>query len=204
MRARMSAVLALVGALLAPCGAWGDAFDDAVSAYNRGDYASALPVFRVYADAGYSAAQFNLGLMYDEGLGVLQDDREAVRWYRLAAEQGDADAQSNLGLMYDEGTGVLQDYREAVRWYRKAAAQGDAEGMANLGAMYANGTGVPQNFVRAHMWANLAAAAGAGNAAVRNRDRAARQMPPAQIAEAQRLARECLASNYQRCGEPSH
>ena len=55
------------------------------------------------------SAQFNLGLMYDKGEGVPQDDAEAVRWYRLAAEQGHAEAQANLGWMYDAGRGVPQD-----------------------------------------------------------------------------------------------
>ena len=51
--------------------------------------------------------------MYDNGRGVLQDYKEAVKWYRLAAEQGNANAQYNLGVMYDNGEGVPQDYKEA-------------------------------------------------------------------------------------------
>ena len=46
-------------------------------------------------------AQYNLGSMYYNGRGVLQDYEEAVFWYRLSAEQGDAYAQRNLGLMYE-------------------------------------------------------------------------------------------------------
>ena len=48
--------------------------------------------------------------MYDNGLGVPQDYKEAVKWYRLSAEQGHASAQINLGNMYAEGQGVLQNY----------------------------------------------------------------------------------------------
>ena len=81
-------------------------------------------------------AQYNLGLMYDNGEGVPQDYAEAVKWYRLAAEQGHAKAQYNLGLMYDNGEGVPQDYAEAVKWYRLAAEQGDAAAQTNLGCMY--------------------------------------------------------------------
>jgi TPR repeat protein len=55
--------------------------------------------------------------------------------------------------------------------------------------MYANGQGVPQDFVVAHMWFNLAAARGNSDAQD-NRDRIAREMTPAQIVEAQRLASE--------------
>ena len=75
------------------------------------------------AEQGDAEAQFNLGVIYDEGQGVPQDYAEAAKWYRMAAEQGDADAQFILGVMYDEGQGVPKDDTEAVKWYRLAAEQ---------------------------------------------------------------------------------
>ena len=66
------------------------------------------------ADQGDADAQYNLGLMYDYGYGVAEDDAEAARWYRLAADQGHAIAQYNLGLMYASGRGVVEDDAEAV------------------------------------------------------------------------------------------
>ena len=81
---------------------------------------------RALAEQGDATAQFDLGFMYSNGLGVPEDDTEAVRWFRLAADQGDADAQSSLGFMYSNGEGVPQDDTEAVRWYRLAADQGNA------------------------------------------------------------------------------
>ena len=57
----------------------------------------------VGADQGDMDAQFSLGVMYDNGQGVIQDYKEAVKWYRLAADQGDAAAQFNLGYMFYEG-----------------------------------------------------------------------------------------------------
>ena len=54
---------------------------------------------RALAEAGDAESQVNLGVMYDTGRGVPQDDAEAVRWYRLAADQGDADAQFNFGFL---------------------------------------------------------------------------------------------------------
>ena len=66
------------------------------------------------------------------------------------------------------------------------------------GTMYAKGQGVPMDDVRAHMWFNLAAAKGDANA-VKNRDIAASKMTPQQMAEAQKLARECQARNYKGC-----
>ncbi len=65
-----------------------------------------------------------MGLYYDVGKGVAQDDAEAVRWYKLAAAQGYSSAQYNLGAIYANRKGVLQDDAEAVRWYKLAAAQG--------------------------------------------------------------------------------
>jgi len=112
-----------------------------------------------------------------------------VRWYRLAADQGNALAQFSLGVTYGAGRGVPQDHAEAVRWYRRAAEQGDANAQSNLGAMYGNGRGVPQDYVAAHMWFNLSAAQGNVDAA-ENRGSVAARMTPAQIAEAQRLARD--------------
>jgi TPR repeat protein len=85
------------------------------------------------AEQGHATAQFNLGAMYADGLGVPENDAEAVGWYRLAAEQGLAEAQSNLGTIYDTGDGVPENKAEAVRWYRLAVEQGNAAAQFNLG-----------------------------------------------------------------------
>ena len=97
--------------------------------------------------------------------------------------------------MYDEGRGVPQDDMEAVRWYRRAAEQGDADAQVNLGFMYDEGRGVPQDDVQAHKWYNLAASRISSSdqrrdEVVKARNRVGLKMTPAQLAEAQRLARE--------------
>jgi len=133
----------------------------------------AADALRVLAEAGDAVAQFNLGVSYDFGQDVPQDDAEAVRWYRLAADQGHAGAQNSLGFMYATGEGVPQDYVEAVRLYRLAADQGLAEALSNLGLLYENGEGVPQDYVQAHIWTNLAVAQSSGedrDRRERNRD----------------------------------
>ena len=102
--------LALLATLPGIPVAAGQTFDEAVAAYGRGDYATAVRGFLVHAEQGDADAQFNLGVMYANGRGVLKDEAEAVRWSRLAAEQGDADAQFSLGVMYANGLlGVLKD-----------------------------------------------------------------------------------------------
>jgi len=67
-------------------------FESGFDAYHRGDYATALNTFRPLAEQGEAQAQFKLGVMYHQGLGVTQDNEEAVRWYRQAANQGLASA----------------------------------------------------------------------------------------------------------------
>ena len=173
-------------------------FDEAVAAYERGDYDTAMQGFRVHAEQGNAEAQLNLGVMYANSLGVPEDDAEAVRWYRLAADQGLAGAQLNLGLMYAKGEGVLKDEAEAVRWYRLAADQGDAGAQFILGVKYASGEGVLKDSVLAHMWLNIAGAN--GNEVAREwRDNFERDMTRVEISRATELARECMASDYQDC-----
>jgi len=83
---------------------------------------------RRFAAKGYALAQFNLGWMYYNGNGVIQDYTEAMKWYKLAAAQGDADAQYNLGVGYDNGEGVRQDKRQAKEWFGKACDNGHQAG----------------------------------------------------------------------------
>ena len=117
------------------------------------------------------------------------DYHTAIKEFQLSAERGDVKAQYNLGVMYQLGLGVPQDDQEAVRWYRLAAEQGDASAQFKLGVMYDKGKGVLKDYVLAHMWMNLAAAKGMKEA-VKGRDFLEKNMTTAQLAAAQRLARE--------------
>jgi len=120
---------------------------------------------------------------------VNHDYATALTLFHRAADQGDANGFFMLGVMYATGQGVPQNYTEAVRWYQLATDQGSTEAQYNLGDMYATGQGVPRDYVSAYMWLSLAAAQGE-QIATKSRDLIARRMTPAQIAKAQRLARE--------------
>ena len=74
---------------------------------------------RAMAKKGDATAQFNLGVRYAKGVGVLEDQTEAVKWYRKAAEQNYAEAQHKLGVRYATGMGVAKDEVEAVRCIAK-------------------------------------------------------------------------------------
>ena len=168
--------------------AWAD-YKAGEDAYNRGDFTTALREWRPLAERGEALAQYNLGLLYRKGRGVPQDDVQARQWYEKAAAQGQAKAQYNLGTLYLNGSGVPKDYQQALRWFRMAADQGEALAQTKIGIMYDDGQGVPHDLVQAHKWYNLAATNG-DKPAAELRDALAKQMTPAQIAEAQQLARE--------------
>lgn len=111
-----------------------------------------------------------------------------MKWYRDAADQGHAGAQNNLGTMYAHGLGVPQDYTEVPKWCRIAADQGNASAQYNLGVMYPQGQVVPRDYLQAHLWTKRAAEQGYEEAA-KIRDMVAQKMTSAQIATAQKLAR---------------
>ena len=135
-------------------------FDKGLKAAQSGDFKTALAEWMPLAEQGNANAQRNLGLMYDNGDGVQENDKTAVKWYTLAAEQGLDQAQSNLGLMYENGIGVQENHETAVKWYTLAAEQGLDQAQSNLGFMYYNGKGVTQDYETSAKWYALAAEQG--------------------------------------------
>ena len=91
------------------------------SAYASG---SDIANINTKAERGDAKAQFNLAMIYDEGLGVKENDAKAAHWYRKAAAQGNSYAQAFLGTMYARGEGVPMNHTEAYAWLILASAQG--------------------------------------------------------------------------------
>lgn len=113
-----------------------------LAAFSAARYADALQRWQEAAQAGDGEAALYIGLMNDLGRGVVQDAREARRWYERAAERGNAVAMFNVGVLYDAGTGVARDRLRAAAWYRQAADLGMPRAAYALGLMYAGGEGV--------------------------------------------------------------
>jgi TPR repeat protein len=184
--------------LIVSCSVHANDWEDARAAFEKKDYKTALAKFKSAAEGGNVDALFMVGALYQEGKGTTQNYKEAARWYGLGAAQGDADSMVNLGRLYSLGLGVTQNYKIANKWWKTAAEQGSAEGQAKIGWSYMLGKGNLENFVLAHMWLNLASA-GDQKDAEKGRDMLSKQMTPQQIAEAQKLAKECLARNFKNC-----
>lgn len=76
---------------------------------------------------GDAEAQFLVGVLYENGSGVEQNDTKAAEWFEKSAKQGHMDAQYNIGLMYASGRGVKEDMSVAAQWLQLASDQGDQE-----------------------------------------------------------------------------
>jgi len=168
--------------------AWAD-FQAGMTAHDREDYATALREWQPLAEQGDALAQYQVGMLYHKGRGVPQDDRQARKWYAKAATQGQPKAQFSLGTLYFNGEGGSKDYQQALRWFRLAAHQGEALAQTKLAIMYDDGNGMPKDKVQAYKWLSLAATNG-DKPAPMLRDLLAKEMTPAQIAEAKKLASE--------------
>lgn len=167
----------------------------ALGAYNKGEFATALHSLQPLAKLGDSFAQNTLGNMFWRGHGVTQDKAEAERWYRLAAEQGYAHAQINIGSMYHFGKGVPKDGIEALRWYHLAAKQGYAQAQYLIGHIYVTGVGVQKNCILAHMWYTISGSNGCatGEWLIELEE----DMSQDEYAKARQMAKVCMASNDQ-------
>lgn len=130
--------------LIAPARA---GLQEGIAAFETNNLPLAMQEFRSGAETNDSNCQFNLALMYEQGLGVAKDEKAARVWYHKAAELGNANAQFNLAVLYENGRGGGVDFTQANQWYRKASVQGDALAIGNLGMLYVRGDGVKINQV---------------------------------------------------------
>ncbi len=177
-------------------------YDEGFSAHENGDYITAMREFRPLANEGNAWAQFYMGRMYDNGHGVPQDDKEAVKWYTLSAKQGNSWAQNNLASKYGKGNGVEQSFPEAFKWFMLSAEQGVAHPQFNISIMYAQGLGVEKDIKKAYMWALIADESEDVNTnknanklinALKN------ELSPKEIRQVKKLANECKQKSLKGC-----
>jgi len=129
---------------------------DLATALEGSDPTRAAAIYEQAADAGHTEASVNLGVLYQDGIGVAQDHERAFALYFKAAKTGHARARNNLGLLYVRGHGVDQHYEKATVLFQAAADQGLPTAMRNLSVMYANGLGIAQSDALAEQWARRA------------------------------------------------
>jgi GAF domain/Sel1 repeat/PilZ domain len=99
---------------------------------NHNMQAKSLADLQTLAAQGDAEAQYQMGVRYDEGEGVLKDDTQAVQWFQRAADLGNVDAQAHLGAYYWAGRGVPRDLSKAYMWSMIALAGGDDNSKSRL------------------------------------------------------------------------
>ncbi|HEC11854.1 MAG TPA: sel1 repeat family protein [Acidiferrobacteraceae bacterium] len=159
--------MALLVGLAVP--AWGD-YETGLMAYRNAYFEEALRNWTPLAIDGDARAQFYLGEIYVDGMGVPINLHKAVRFYRQAAEQEHPGALARLGMLRARGRGVSQNYAKALAWYRRAAVLGDLDAQYRLGFLYEAGRGTQPNLEHAFKWWAIAARWGDPDAA-KERDR---------------------------------
>ncbi len=135
-------------------------FDEAVAAYDAGDFETAFRIWRRLGRQGDLSAQRNVGQMLRLGTGIPQDLKAARKAYRKAAEAGYPPAMANLGLMLRDGQGGKPDARKAAFWFYRAAKLGSANGQYLLGLQLETGSGVTRDKTKALAFYSAAAALG--------------------------------------------
>ena len=137
--------LALALALALPASAWSQEPDlveivrnpaignyKGYAEFKMGHYATAATIWQALAERGNAEANFNLGILDEDGLGTPADMKAAIAHYEKSAQAGSSKAQYRLALLYTAGIKVQKDTLKAEKWLKAAAANGDSEAQAML------------------------------------------------------------------------
>ena len=141
------------------------------------------------AKAGSVIAMNEMGVRYQKGLGLANDNVAAIGWFTLAAQYHLPAANINLGHCYEQGNGLMQDYNQAGAHYYEAANMNDPQGQFMLGRLFENGKGTEVDLVKAYVLYSKAADGKIADAAER-RDAVKIKLSGAQLVEAEKLIAE--------------
>ena len=141
-----------------------DTYLKGFQALEQRDYKTALYYLSFFAANGDTKANYNLGIMYREGLGVKKDDVQSLAHFIGAAENGHMLGNYAVGLAFLTGKGSDIDVDAAIHYFTEAALLGHAISPVEIGSLYFRGGLVEKNFVSAHFWWSLAQDRNAPNA----------------------------------------
>ena len=133
-----------------------DAYLRGFRALEQRDYKTALYYLSFLAANGDIKANYNLGIMYREGLGVKKDDVQSLTHFIVAAEGGHMLGNYAVGLAFLMGKGSDIDAKAAIHYLTEATLLGHAISPVEIGGLYFRGRLVEKDFVSAHFWWSLA------------------------------------------------
>jgi TPR repeat protein len=142
--------------------------DDANRAFEAGRFEQAARLLAPLAQHGHPVAQLRLGILYFQGSGVKENERQAIAWWRRSADQGNLDAMYQLGNAFAFGNEAAKTVpdpdREAAWWYFQAASAGHRDAQYGLALMFLAGKGVIESRAEALRWMQRAAEQGHADA----------------------------------------
>jgi len=149
-------VLAAFASILLGC----SDYQQARSAYAAGDYTKAYQLFQGLSESGDIKAQYDLSLMYIQGIGTKQNIEQGLVWLNRAAEKGNIEAMLELGVLYQKIDTLENTPQLALYWFEKAAMAGSAVGQYNLAHIYMDGGQIALDLPKAYIWMSLSDATG--------------------------------------------
>ena len=142
-------LLALSIALFAQSSAYSADLDLGIYELNRGEFRAAIAEFEPLVAEQYAPAQYQMGLVYLNGYGVVKNAKKALELFNLAAAQNYTEALFDLSLLYSEGEATKKDLPTAYALMEKAAHKNLPRAQFNLGVMLYNGDGVNRSYLQA-------------------------------------------------------
>tara|TARA_B100000989_G_C19458684_1_gene435221 strand:+ start:98 stop:700 length:603 start_codon:yes stop_codon:yes gene_type:complete len=133
-------------------------YKQAIDYYNKKQFRQSIVEFKKVAkneklDQGErNNSMYNLAVIYDNGVGIPTNKKEALKWYKLASDNNHKIAQFNLGWIYYHGENIEKDNFEAFKYYKKSATQGYNKAQFNLAILHFSGEGTIKDYVRAYKW----------------------------------------------------
>jgi TPR repeat protein len=124
-------------------------------AYEVGRFTEALQILEKLAEGGDAKAQYEIALMYLQGIGTRVDPARGGYWMLAAANNGNVSAMVEIGGRFESGANVERNYLLSFTWYRRAAALEDPIAAYRLAGLYERGAGVQRDLSRAWAWYRL-------------------------------------------------
>lgn len=113
----------------------------AYAQFKAGNYAEARAIWERLASKGNTTALINLANLFQQGMGVDENDMQALVYVQQAADLGDARAQYELGIEYEKGVLLERDLDQAAMWLKRSASQDNADGQYAYGILLATAYG---------------------------------------------------------------
>ena len=128
----------LLSCLLRRTGIFGR-YEKGLAHLNYQEYEKAFAIWSTLAKAGRAQAQFDLGVMLHNGMGIEKDFEKSVFWFEKAAEQNHADAENYLGAIYKTGNGAQQNIEKALHYLKRAMQHGNETARLNYSKLLSQG-----------------------------------------------------------------